>query len=567
VPAHRTDARIVAGRYELTDRLGSGGFGVVWRAYDRLLQRDVAVKEVHVPITLDEPERDALRAKILREARAAARLTHPGLVTVFDVVEEDGRPLIVMELVNAPTLAELVDQDGPLTEEGAAAIGCEILDALTVAHAEGIIHRDVKPANVMVHNTGRVQLADFGVAIIDDPSVTTSGQLAGSPSYMSPEQAQNQPVSPGTDLWGLGATLYFAVEGEPPFEKDGAIATLTSVVSDEPRPMQRAHLLAPLLGALLAKDVHERPPVEQVRRQLGDVVEPPEMEETPEPLATDPSPTMELSTHDVAPPAPPVPPVPPVPRVREPERAPEPPPPVVAVEPVPAPAPERARPRQPQRARRRSSGALVAIVAVLAVVALVAVLAATLTGQRDEGTPSASETPTTTTPGQAAPAPQEGGGGGGSGGSGATVAVPRDWVSYRDPATGFTVAHPPGWTITTNGTLTDFRDPQSGAYLRIDYRQPPGPSPEGAWFALEPSFAADYPSYQRIRIVPTTYKGYRAAIWEFTYQDGGANLHAVDLGFIAGNYGFALNFQSHAADWEAMQPTFERFKESFKAPS
>ncbi len=211
----------------------------------------------------------------------------------------------------------------------------------------------------------------------------------------------------------------------------------------------------------------------------------------------------------------------------------------------------------PKRTRSRSSGVAVVVVAILGAVALVAVLASTLRGQQDDDPPAASETPATS--GQAAStSPSQAATG---------AAVPRNWVSYRDPATGFTVSHPPGWTIRTEGTLTDIRDPQSGAYLRIDHQQPPGPSPEGAWFTLEPSFAADYPSYQRIRIEPTTYKGYRAAIWEFTYQDRGANLHAIDLGFIAGNYGFALNFQTHAEDWQAMQPTFERFEESFKAPS
>ena len=534
---NRTDARVVAARYELTERLGRGGFGVVWRAHDRLLQRDVAVKEIQFPLVLDEGERDALRAKVLREARAAARLTHSGLVTVFDVVEEDGRPFIVMELVNAPTLAELVERAGPLSEEQAAAIGGEILEALTVAHAQGVIHRDVKPANVMVHNTGAVQLTDFGIAIMDDPTVTTSGQLAGSPSYMSPEQAQNLPATPATDLWGLGATLFYAVEGRPPFEKDGAIATLTSVVHDDPRPMQRAKALAPLLARLLAKEVHDRPGVDDVRRQLGDAVQPV------------PAPTMELAVEALpATPPPPraaatTPPPLPTPPAASPPRAAPPPP-----QPASPPLLRSPRLRSPQR---RRPGVLV--VAVLATVALVAVLAAVLTRDRSPTSSTSGSGPQTTT-GQTTP-------------SSSATKVSKDWVSYRDPATGFTIAHPPGWTVRTSGTLTDIRDPSSGAYLRIDHQQPPGPSPEGAWYTLEPSFAADYPTYQRVRIAPTTYKGFRAAIWEFTYADGGADLRAVDLGFIAGQYGFALNFQTHAEDWNAMQKVFDQFKESFTAPS
>ncbi|MFP5317160.1 MAG: serine/threonine-protein kinase, partial [Acidimicrobiia bacterium] len=268
----RVDEKLVDGRYALKEQVGRGGFGVVWRAHDTLLRRDVAIKEVHVPSTLDDGERAALREKVLREARAAARMSHPALVTVFDVVEEDERPLIVMELVDAPTLVERVEAGGPLPDREAARIGQEILDALATAHGHGIVHRDVKPANVMVSDSGRVQLGDFGIAsLLDDPKVTSSGRLAGSPSYMAPEQAHNRPAGAATDLWGLGATLYYAVEGEPPFEKEGALATLTSVVADEPRPMQRATTLAPLLSELLAKDPAARPAVGDVRRRLADI--------------------------------------------------------------------------------------------------------------------------------------------------------------------------------------------------------------------------------------------------------------------------------------------------------
>ncbi|MDQ4097039.1 MAG: serine/threonine protein kinase, partial [Actinomycetota bacterium] len=286
----RTEARLVADRYVRETALGHGGYGIVWRAHDTLLQRDVAIKEIHFPETLDEAERAALRERVLREARAAARLTDPRVVTVFDVVEADGRPLIVMELVESPTLDQVVKSDGPLEVGRAAAIGLEVLEALIAAHAQGIIHRDVKPANVMVHDSGRVQLADFGIAsIIDDPKVTASGRLAGSPSYMAPEQAEGRPAGASTDLWGLGATLYYAVEGQPPFEKDGAIATLASVVSDEPRPMRGVGALAPVLGDLLAKDPAARPSTGDVARRLLDLATPP----------ADTSPTAELDASEV----------------------------------------------------------------------------------------------------------------------------------------------------------------------------------------------------------------------------------------------------------------------------
>jgi hypothetical protein len=199
-------------------------------------------------------------------------------------------------------------------------------------------------------------------------------------------------------------------------------------------------------------------------------------------------------------------------------------------------------------ARRRGfrAGGPLAIVAILLVVGLIALVAA-----RANRTPTASGAKAS---------------GGGSSGSGGAAPVPADWVSYRDPSTGFTISYPPTWTISTNGTLTDIRDPVTNAYLRIDHVQPPGPSPVGAWQTYEPTFAAQNSGYQRVQITATTFKGYRAAIWEYTYVDGVA-LHAVDLGFVAGSYGFALNFQTHASDWDRMQPYFQHFKDSFKAPS
>ena len=187
MPQNRLAHQVVADRYELLETVGRGGFGVVWRACDTLLQRHVAVKEIHIPGFLNEQDRADLREKVLREARAAARLDHPTAVTVFDVIDDDGHPVIVMELVEAPNLTELVTSSGPLAPQEAARIGLEVLDVLTAAHARGIVHRDVKPANVMVNDTGRVRLGDFGVAaILDDPTVSTSGAVTGSPAYMAP---------------------------------------------------------------------------------------------------------------------------------------------------------------------------------------------------------------------------------------------------------------------------------------------------------------------------------------------------------------------------------------------
>jgi eukaryotic-like serine/threonine-protein kinase len=268
--AKRTSERLIADRYALQRMLGRGGMGVVWRARDVLLDRDVAIKEVQLPPSLNSDERQSMRARVLREARAAARLNHPNVVTLYDVVREEGRTFIVMELVEAPTLAAVVRERGPLPPEEVAAIGLQVLDALRAAHRVGIVHRDVKPGNVMVPpGEGRAKLADFGIAsLAGDPQLTSTGLVLGSPAYMAPEQANGQLSGPPVDLWALGATMYFAVEGEPPFERGGAVPTLTAVVNDPPRPPRRAGRLQPLLLALLAKEPEERASAGQLRPQL-----------------------------------------------------------------------------------------------------------------------------------------------------------------------------------------------------------------------------------------------------------------------------------------------------------
>ena len=268
--AKRTSERLIADRYALQRMLGRGGMGVVWRARDVLLDRDVAIKEVQLPPSLNSDERQSMRARVLREARAAARLNHPNVVTLYDVVREEGRTFIVMELVEAPTLAAVVHERGPLPPEEVAAIGLQVLDALRAAHRVGIVHRDVKPGNVMVPpGEGRAKLADFGIAsLAGDPQLTSTGLVLGSPAYMAPEQANGQLSGPPVDLWALGATMYFAVEGEPPFERGGAVPTLTAVVNDPPRPPRRAGRLQPLLLALLAKEPAERASAGQLRPQL-----------------------------------------------------------------------------------------------------------------------------------------------------------------------------------------------------------------------------------------------------------------------------------------------------------
>lgn len=277
--------RVIAGRYALDSVLGRGGMGTVWRATDTVLERQVALKEVTFSIDLTEEERGILRERTMREARAAARLDHPHVATVYDVVEEAGRPWLVMKHVDAPSLQDLLEERGPLPPAAVARIGLDLLDALDAAHAIGVVHRDVKPANVLVAADGSACLTDFGIATsTGDSSLTTQGALIGSPSYMAPERAHGEEPRPPVDLWSLGATLYAAVEGRPPFDRGEAMSTLMSVVSEHPAPVLRAGPLEPVLHQLLTKDPAQRGTTATVRPGLQAIV----AGRAPEPSAAPP---------------------------------------------------------------------------------------------------------------------------------------------------------------------------------------------------------------------------------------------------------------------------------------
>jgi serine/threonine protein kinase len=267
--------RLVADRYALKAPLGRGGMGVVWRARDSVLGREVAVKEVVFPPTMAEEDQGPAQARVMREARAAARLNHPGAVTLYDVAKDQGSTFIVMELVNAPTLADVVRADGPLPVERVAEIGAQVASALEAAHQAGIVHRDVKPGNVMVPATGTAKLADFGIASLQgDPQLTSTGLVIGSPAYMAPEQARGEESGPPADFWALGATMFYAVEGQPPFDRGASIATLAAVVNDPPRDLRRAGPLTPLITALLSKDPGARPSGPELRAELARLATP-----------------------------------------------------------------------------------------------------------------------------------------------------------------------------------------------------------------------------------------------------------------------------------------------------
>lgn len=267
-----SQGRLIGRRYKLLSPVGRGGMGMVWHAHDVLLDRPVAVKELILPYGLDHAGLQVAHRRMMREARSAARLGHPGIVTVHDVVEEDGRPWIVMELVRAWSLEQAIRQSGPLPVIQAAEIGVRVLDALRHAHAAGILHRDVKPGNVLL-TADRVVLTDFGIAAIEgDVTITQTGLLMGSPAYVPPERLSGQPLTQAADLWSFGATLYAAVEGRPPYEGPDAIAVLGAVLTQEPIKPQRAGALLPVIEGLLRKNPAERMNAAQVAELMERVL-------------------------------------------------------------------------------------------------------------------------------------------------------------------------------------------------------------------------------------------------------------------------------------------------------
>jgi hypothetical protein len=264
---------VIGGRYQLRTAIGHGGMGTVWQAADSLLRRDVAVKEVLLPIGMAPADRTAMYERTLREARAAAALSHPSVVQVYDVVTEGGRPWIVMELLHARSLADMIISDGPLAPRAVAKIGVALLGALEVAHSAGVLHRDVKPANVLICTDGRCVLTDFGVARMPSESkLTTPGMVLGSPHFISPERAVGGAFGPPSDLFSLGVSLFTAVEGRPPFDKGDPFETMRAVVEEPPAQPVRAGALAPVLYGLLEKDPTQRWEVARARQVLRDLL-------------------------------------------------------------------------------------------------------------------------------------------------------------------------------------------------------------------------------------------------------------------------------------------------------
>ena len=510
-----TRQRVVAGRYHLISPLGSGAMGTVWRAEDTLLGREVAVKEVTFPAGLSDDERTVLRERTHREARAAARLEHPSAVTVYDVVEDDDAPVLVMELVDAPTLAEVVRRDGPLTPQRTAQIGLDLLGALQAAHAQGIVHRDVKPSNVLVRDDGRVVLTDFGIATATgDSSITHTGLLLGSPAYIAPERAKGESPGPASDLWSLGATLFTAVEGKPPYDAGDAMLTVTAVVTGEHAPYERAGDLEPVLTGLLVKDPAERLDASTARRQLTAVAE-----KRPARGTT-------------------VLPAPPVETARRTQRT-------EVVPPV-------------RTAERSRPGWLVpALLALAVAVAAVGVLLAasgddpgpSTAAPETSSEPSApSQQPSPSAPAAVEPAEPD------APAEPETPALPEGWTTDTG-GPGWTVALPPGYEQTRAG---EYVQASTGRTLRVD-SGPGQPDAVADREAQAEDFERRHPSYEEIRIDPVDYRGYEAADWEFTYE----GLHVLNRVFVVDGRGYSLYLQTPKRDAEGMKADLLAIAERF----
>ncbi|MFG2930070.1 serine/threonine-protein kinase [Streptomyces achromogenes] len=502
--------RLIAGRYRLEERVGRGGMGVVWRASDEVLGRRVAVKEFLPDDSLPDDDARRRRDRTFREARAVCQLRHPHIIVVHDVVEHDGRPYLVMELIDGPSLAERIARDGPVGPAEAARIGIALLSAVHTAHEAGVLHRDIKPANVLIESgTDRVVLTDFGIAQVEGATtLTETGSFVGSPEYTAPERMSGLRTGPESDLWSLGALLCTALSGESPFRRDSLGGILHAVVSAEIRPPAEAEPLLPVVLGLLERDPDLRLGAADAERMLRTYLE---TGRTPAaPGGHRPAGAHGIGrlhriggrTHK-----PPVAYSPTRPDLPE------------GVPPPPGPAHPTA---QPPPARPAPRGALVAslLVAALAGAGVsAAVLLLHQSGGAGDGTPGGTATtPATGTTGTppfptpATPSP----GRTSRPGTGAHTA-PSGYRTAHDPA-GFSLAVPEGFTRSPRGERVYYLSP--GQTFRLGVKVT-GPQPGGPRGVLERSAAAgpeNNPGYHDGRVTPTTHAGHRAAFWEFTWN-------------------------------------------------
>ncbi|MFE0649056.1 protein kinase [Streptomyces sp. NPDC059534] len=560
---------LLAGRYRLGESIGRGGMGKVWRAHDEVLHRVVAVKELTAGRFVAEADRLVLHARTQKEARAAARITHPGVVTVHDVLEHDSRPWIVMQYVDGPSLADAAKEAGTIEPREAARIGLHVVGALRAAHAAGVLHRDVKPGNVLLARDGRVLITDFGIAAIEgDSTITRTGEIVGSIDYLAPERVRGGDPGPASDLWSLGATLYTAVEGVSPFRRTSPISTMQAVVTEEPPHPEKAGPLAPVIVALLRKDPDQRPRADEAERMLLDAMEGrrPEAAQAYVPtqrVAREDLEAQEGGSRTPARPAAEAGPADPAPRTGEdgaeaapgttakwphpaepsPSRRPSQSPPT----PVPSPTPAGSG-----RGRWRSA-VLAALLAGL--VAGGAVFAAmNYAGDRAGG----DGRPTATGP-ASGPATQ-----------GAANGVPDGWHRVDDPK-GFSLLVPDGWKRQTEGDQVDYTPDNGRHRIRISIdRSPDFENPYMHALDLE-RLLEKRMDYTRVKLNQNTYRDQvRSALWEFTWterKDFPGPRHAIDQMYYEDDgTEYAVYMSSPESSWETTREQFDIVVQHWRAP-
>jgi hypothetical protein len=475
--------------------------GRVWLARDEVLRRDVAIKEVNIPTDLAPAEREELRTRTLREARTAARLSHPNVVQIYDVLGIDDRPWIVMEYVRSQSLQHILLDEGPVGPPRAAVIGLAILRALDAAHSAGVLHRDVKPGNVLIAEDGRVVLTDFGLATFDggEGSVTRPGLVWGSPEYVAPERAKHGVSSVEADLWSLGATLYAAVEGASPYARATAMASLTALATEKPPPPVHAGPLKQVITGLLRKDPRARLHTGEVERLLeriadGDARGKPRRLPRQRPAAGAESgegaSVVPIASYAL----------------------PEPPPSDVS---QPTQAPPPAAPRGPSR-----RGWLIATAAVLLAAAVggaAMVLTDRGSDRDDQRGAGPGNTATGTGPSvvptnlvtSSPPLPTD------------LIAPYPGWTFYEEPGR-FRMVAPLGWTIERDGTVTRLHEPDGPKVLTVNRWPVPSGTAAAAAHAKNDAWTAGAenppPNYQPIAMRPVEYFA-GGVEWEYTYTD------------------------------------------------
>ncbi|MEV6577008.1 serine/threonine-protein kinase [Streptomyces sp. NPDC051582] len=546
---------VLAGRYRLVEPIGSGGMGKVWRAHDELLHRTVAVKELTAGLYVAQADREVLHARTQKEARAAARIQHPAVVVVHDVLEHDDRPWIVMEYIDGPSLADAAKAAGRIEPAEAARIGLHVLGALRAAHAVGVLHRDVKPGNVLLAKDGRVLLTDFGIAAIEgDSSITRTGEIVGSIDYLAPERVTGGTPGTSSDLWSLGATLYTAVEARSPFRRTSPISSLQAVVNDEPPALRQAGALGPVITALLRKDPEERPSAQETERMLIEA-----MEGRQPKAAQAYVPTRAVTPEELADAAD-------AEEARQPEAAPAP-------APAPAPAADQGRtaalPEQPGPGPEAAGGGWVKRATAIALVAALVGGGAVFgvlkfTGDSEDGKGAGSDKNTS--------APdQQGGGGGGAGGGGEEAAPPEGYTQVTDP-TGFTLFVPAGWKRQMDGDQIDYTPDNGKHFIRIaadptpDYRDP-----YAHLLDLETQ-VAKRTDYKKQKLNQNTFRdSTRSAIWDFSWMEKGTHAgprRAIEQMYIAPDgTEYAVYMSSPVADWNTTRQQFDVVLSGWKPPA